>query len=196
MIAVPVNSQSTQPAKATSDATIPRWYVMRDLLPRNASNSAYKVLGNMGIKVFTPMHWEIVNSGNNRKTRRYLPIINDLLFIYDTREVIDSLVASVKKLQYRYQCGGKPHTPIVIGNEEMQSFINAVNNDPTPIYFTPEELTPAMIGREAEVNGGPMNGCRGRLLKMQGSRKRRIIMEIPGLLAAAVEVNPDYLKLL
>ncbi len=150
----------------------------------------------MGIKIFTPMHWEVVKSNANRKIRRYQPIISDLLFIYDTREVIDSLVSSVRKLQYRYQCGGKPHTPIVIDDEEMQSFINAVNNDPTPIYFTPEELTPAMIGREAEVNGGPMNGCRGRLLKMQGSKKRRIIMEIPGLLAAAVEVNPDYLKLL
>lgn len=196
MIAIPSDSSTVPSAKSTPEATTPKWYVMRDLLPRSASNPAYKVLSNMGVKIFTPMHWVVVKSGSNRKTRRYLPIISDLLFIYDTREVIDSLVSSVKKLQYRYQCGGKPHTPIVIGNEEMQSFIDAVNNDPTPIYFTPEELTPAMIGREAEVSGGPMNGCRGRLLKMQGSKKKRIIMEIPGLLAAAVEVNPDYLKIL
>ena len=36
----------------------------------------------------------------------------------------------------------------------------------------------------------------GRLLSIRGSRVKRLIVEIPGLLVAAVEVDPEYIRLL
>ena len=35
-----------------------------------------------------------------------------------------------------------------------------------------------------------------RLLSIRGSRVKRLIVEIPGLLVAAVEVDPEYIRLL
>ena len=83
---------------------------------------------------------------------------------------------------------------MTVSNAEMERFINAVNNDPSPIYFTPEELTPDKIGKEIIVNGGPLNGYTGVLLKMRGTKKKRLLVKIEGFLTAAVEVNPDFVQ--
>lgn len=63
-------------------------------------------------------------------------------------------------------------------------------------YFLVEELTPAMYGRMIRIEGGPLDGYEGRLLSIRGTRVKRLIVEIPGLLVAAVEVDPKYIRLL
>ena len=63
-------------------------------------------------------------------------------------------------------------------------------------YFLVEELTSAMYGRMIRIEGGPLDGYEGRLLSIRGSRVKRLIVEIPGLLVAAVEVDPEYIRLL
>ena len=66
----------------------------------------------------------------------------------------------------------------------------------SPRYFLVEELTSAMYGRMIRIEGGPLDGYEGRLLSIRGSRVKRLIVEIPGLLVAAVEVDPEYIRLL
>ena len=46
------------------------------------------------------------------------------------------------------------------------------------------------------LSGEPLDGYEGRLLSIRGSRVKRLIVEIPGLLVAAVEVDPEYIRLL
>ncbi len=53
-----------------------------------------------------------------------------------------------------------------------------------------------MRGKEIIVKGGPLVGDSGRLLKLQGSKKKRLVVEIKGFMAAAVEINPDFIQLL
>ena len=180
---------------ADCDAGKKQWYVMRDLKPRNAKDPAYKLIDGFGLRYFTPMKWVVSESQNGKKERKYVPIVQDLLFVYETRAVLDPIVDSTKHLQYRFKRGGGRQALMTVADAEMERFINAVNSDNAPLIYTPSELTPDMIGREIIVNGGPMDGVRGRLLKMRGSRKRRLIVELKGFFVAAVEVNPDYVQL-
>ena len=53
-----------------------------------------------------------------------------------------------------------------------------------------------MYGRMIRIEGGPLDGYEGRLLSIRGSRVKRLIVEIPGLLVAAVEGDPEYIRLL
>lgn len=53
-----------------------------------------------------------------------------------------------------------------------------------------------MYGRMIRIEGGPLDGYEGRLLSIRGTRVKRLIVEIPGLLVAAVEVDPKYIRLL
>lgn len=141
------------------------------------------------------MHW-IVTERKGIRRRDYVPVIQNLLFAYDTREVLDPIIAKQQSLQYQYQRGNGSASPMTVPNAEMTRFIHAVNNDPSPIYYTVDELTPDMYGRRIIIDGGPLNGYEGILLKKQGSKKKRILVEIPHFLTAAVEVSPTYIHLL
>jgi len=170
-----------------------QWFVLRDFKKWNAKSPAYKELPLLGIRCFTPMHWIIVTK-NDKRERVYVPVIQNLLFAYDSRDVLDPIVEKRNSLQYQYVRGAGRANPMIVPNDEMERFINAINNDPFPVYYSPDELTSNMLGKEIIVTGGPLNGYQGKLLKIQGSKKKRLIVEIKGFMAAAVEVNPEYIQ--
>ncbi len=169
-----------------------RWFVMRDLKRSNARYPAYKQLSDMGIDVFTPMRWHIVNR-KGKLTREEVPFLTDLLFVRSGRTVLDPIVEGIPTLQYRY-IRGAYREPMTVKDMEMGRFIRAVRSSESPRYYLPEELSPSMFGREIRIIGGPLDGYEGQLLKLRGSRVKRLIVDIPGLLAASVEVNPEYIQ--
>ena len=160
---------------------------MRDLTRRNANVMAHHLLREAGLEVFTPMQ-QIIMTVRGRKQRRDVPVIQDLLFVHESKEVLDSYVARYPNLQYRY-CHG--HTI----NADMERFIYAVGNSDNARYYMPGELTKAMYGRRVRIVGGVFDDFEGNLLSVKGMRTRRLIVEIPGLMAASVEVNPDFIQL-
>lgn len=171
-----------------------QWFVLRDFKKWNAKSPAYKELPKFGVRHFTPMRWIIVTR-NARRKREYVPVIQNLLFAYDSRTVLDSIIAKTSTLQYQYVRGAGKATPMTVSDKEMERFIAAVNTDPSPAYFSPDELTPDMLGKEIIVTGGPLNGYHGKLLKMQGSKKKRLLVEVKGLMVAAVEVSPEFIQI-
>ena len=84
---------------------------------------------------------------------------------------------------------------MTVGSGEMDRFIYAVSNTESPIFYMPGELTKSMYGKYVRIVGGILNNFEGRLLSIKGKRKRHLIIELPNLIAAAVEVNPDYIQL-
>ena len=59
-------------------------------------------------------------------------------------------------------------------------------------YYRPDEITSDMCSRKIRLIGGKLEGYEGYLLSVRGSRSKRLLVELPGLLAAAVEVEPEY----
>ena len=169
------------------------WYVLRDLKRPNAKLPAYKLLMEQSIKMFTPMCWVLVTH-KGRKVREQRPIMQDLLFAYGTYSDLERVVASVDTLQFRYLKGVR-RTPMVVPNEEMTRFIRAVESSEAPLFYTPNEVTPAMLGRRIRIVGGPLDGYEGSLLTIRGSKVKRLLVDLPGILFAGVEVHPDYIQL-
>lgn len=170
-----------------------QWFVMRDLKRRNANNLAIHDLTKAGLEVFTPMMQMVMNIGG-RVQRRDVPVIQDLLFVHETKENLDTIVCQTPTLQYRYQHGKTINEPMTVRCEEMDRFIFAINNTKTPIYYKPGELTKSMYGKYVRIVGGILNDFEGRLLSIKGKRKKHLIMELPSLIAAAVEVNPEFIQ--
>lgn len=169
------------------------WFVLRDLTRPNAKRPAYRLLEEKGIEVSTPMRWQLVER-KGKRIREEVPLLHDLLFAHTTCACMDPIVEEISTLQYRYLRGGY-RKPMTVGHAEMNRFIRAVHSDDSPRYFLVEELTPAMYGRMIRIEGGPLDGYEGRLLSIRGARVKRLIVEIPGLLVAAVEVDPEYIRL-
>ena len=171
-----------------------QWFVMRDLTRSNAKMPAYQMLKEKDIRFFTPMVWKLCLV-NGRRVRREVPYLHDLIFVYDTRETLDEIVAQVRTFQYRFL----RHTyrePMTVRGQEMERFIRAVESVESPRYYLPEEITPDMRSRRVRIFGGSLDGCEGSLVTTRGSKVKRLLVEIPSLLAASVEVRPEYIQLI
>lgn len=171
------------------------WFVMRDLKRRNSKSPAYKQLAEVGFEVFTPMKFVILENQGQRVCEQ-VPFIQDLLFVLSTREQLDPIVDKTATLQYRYMRGGTYCEPMTVERTDMERFINAVKSAATLQYYLPEEIDHSMYGRKIRIIGGALDGCDGFLLKARGSRKKHIIIELPGYISATIEVNPQYIQLI
>lgn len=169
------------------------WFVMRDLTRPNAKLSAYKLLTDAHLEVFTPMRW-LLKVKNGRRIREKVPVIRDLLFVHDTREAIDPIVERISTIQYRFKRGGGYREPMIVADAEMERFIGAVNVSETPKYYLPGELTASMCGRDIMVVGGPLDGYKGKLLTIRGSKVKRLLVELPEFFSVGVEVEPEYIQ--
>lgn len=169
-----------------------RWYVMRDLKRSNAALPAYKQLAALNIELFTPMKQRLTVVGG-KKIRKEVPFLQDLLFVYAMREELDAIVQSIPTLQYRFIKGGRYCEAMTVRNSEMERFIHAIRNTDNPRYYSPEEITPAMQGRRVRIVGGPLDNYEGCLLTVRGSRNKRLLLEIPNLVATGIEITDcDY----
>ena len=171
-----------------------QWFVMRDLKRSNAKQPAYIMLKNLNIEVFTPMVQKIYNICGKRILRE-VPYMQDLLFVHARKKELDAVVNEISTLQYRFLRDGK-RSPMTVREKDMQSFIQAVNSSATPCYYSPNEITSEMIGKRVKIIGGPLSEFEGCLHKVRGSRIKRLFIELPLLLTASVEVEPEYIQVL
>ena len=177
--------------------TEPAWYVLRDLTRPNALQPAYKRLPALGFTVFTPTRPQIIQR-QGRPVREQVPFIHDLLFVHAVKDRLDPVIRRTDTLQYRYLRGAPYRTPMTVADADRRRFITAVTSTDAPRYYTPGEITPAMYGAPVRIIApGPLNGIQGLLLKTRGTRKRHLLIELPGLLAASIEIHTaDYIQLL
>lgn len=166
---------------------------MRDLKRSNAKTPAYKLFQDEGVEVFTPMKW-CLRVKNGKQIREKVPFIQDLLFVYDSREKIDFIVKRNPTIQYRYLKGGAYCEPMVVREIDMNRFIRAIEVSDNPKYYLPEEITPEMCKRKIRIIGGELDGYEGSLLTVRGSKVKRLLVELPGLFSAGIEVNPDRIE--
>lgn len=179
---------------AFSRSDAPQWFVMRDLKRNNAKLPAYKMLSEMKIEIFTPMKWKIVTKEKKRIPQK-VPFMQDLLFVHVTRKILDPIVERTSTLQYRYLRDGF-RTPMTVRDTDMERFIRAVESADNPQFYAPKDILPSMIGKTVRIIGGPLNDYVGKLQKMQGSKVKRIFIELSNLLTASIEVQPEYIQIL
>lgn len=168
-----------------------QWYVMRDLKRCNAKKPAYKQLQEAGVKVFVPLKWQIIlqrvkgtweSSGHSRFALcLWFP---SAFGLHCGKNQNASIPLVAEYVPGTYDC-------VWFG---MDRFIQAVSSSDSPKYYLPEEITPQMCGRKIRIIGGSLNGYEGCLLKIRGSKIKRLLVELKGYLAVAVEVLPEYIQ--
>lgn len=172
-----------------------RWYALRDLKRSNAIYPAYKQLSELGIEVFTPTKWRMTKR-NGRQFGREVAVMPDLLFAYDTRKTLDPIIAKISTLQYRFKKGGAYCEPIIVPEDDMNRFINAVRAAEEPKYYSADEISSLNCGKQIRIVGGQLDGQEGKLLTVRGSKVKRLVIELNNLLAVSVEIKDEYIQLM
>lgn len=192
LMQVETNKKDSQQGPALSD--LPQWFVLRDLKRWNSNNLAWKTLAGEGLEVFTPLCWK-VSMFNNKRIRRQVPVIPDLLFVYAPKVLLDKYISKIPTLQYRLTKTTKG-CPMTVRDADMRKFINAISSTPSVHYYKPEEVEEKLKGRHVRIIGGPLNGMCGSLITVRGSKVKRLFVSIPGIVAAGVEVNPEFIEII
>ena len=176
-----------------------RWYVLRDLARPNAKNPAYKQLQAMPEMkdcVFVPLKQHVFMKFKKCEVC-FIPYMPDLVFVHKSREELDPIVRKMELLQYRYVRGGKQFEAMSVRAEDFKKFKDAVERTDNVEYYSYEEVSPQLYGKQIRIIGGPLNGFEGRLMSKKGSKFKRLLIDLRECnLAAAIQVESEFIQLM
>ena len=176
-----------------------RWYVLRDLARPNAKNPAYKQLQAMPEMkdcVFVPLKQKVFMEFGKRVVH-FVPFMPDLVFVHKSKEELDPIVRQMALLQYRYVRGGKQFEAMSVRAEDFKKFKDAVERTDNVEYYSYEEVSPQLYGKQIRIIGGRLNGFEGRLMSKRGSKFKRLLVDLQECnLSAAIQVESDFIQLL
>lgn len=175
-----------------------RWYVLRDLARPNAKNPAYKQLQAMPEMkdcVFVPLKQHVFMEFGKRVVR-FIPYMPDLVFVHKTKEELDPIVRDIKLLQYRYVRGGKQFEAMSVRAEDFKKFKDAAEQTDNVEYYSYQEVSPQIYGKQIRIIGGRLNGFEGRLMSKRGSKFKRLLVDLRECnLAAAIQVESEFIQI-
>ena len=175
------------------------WYVLRDLARPNAKRPAYKQLQAMPDMqgcVFIPLKQQVFVEFGKRVVR-FIPFMPDLVFVHKSKEELDPIIRKMELLQYRYVRGGKQYEAMRVRAKDFEKFRDAVEQIDNVEYFSYEEVSPRIFGKQIRIIGGRLNGFEGRLMSKRGSKYKRLLIDLQECnLSAAIQVESEFIQLL
>jgi transcription antitermination factor NusG len=166
------------------------WYVLRVTYNRSLKVKDY--FDSKEIKNFIPMHY-VVDAKNNGK-RKLLPVIQNLIFVYAQRKLLDSIKQEpdLQRL-IRYMMDKTTLKPIIVPDKPMQDFmcISGAYDEPI-IYLDTSELL-LKKGDKVRITKGIWEGVEGEFVRIKGDR--RVVVSIRGVMAVATHfIHPSWIE--
>lgn len=172
------------------------WYVLRAIFRKE--ESVRDKLRLQGLHCYIPMRYQ-VETFRGQKVRRLVPAITDLVFVYGTEEQVTAAKGKLCETCYwltRSVIGKKQREKIIVSDRDMKNFIRVTEQTEAEIrYFRPDEVKLAK-GDLIRIHGGVFDGVEGVLMKVKGRREKQLLVSIPNLAIAAVNVRPEVVEVL
>ena len=165
--------------------TTPRWFALRATYSRELKVQA--ALADKGIRTFVPMMW---------KEKKLVPAISNLVFVYWTRENLDSYIRSFGDARpVNYYWDRTINAPLTIAEKDMENFIAVASTLDEDLIYLTEVSDKLREGQTVRVKEGAFKGVEGKIVRIRKSR--RILVELPGMLAvASTYVAPEELEII
>ena len=193
MCTTPSNHPTVTEAENNDDKVV--WFAMSAPYRRELKAKFY--LNGKNIECFVPMRHEVIETKSGIKKRELVPAIHNLIFVHTSKNIIKQLKQGVDFLQFRTFPQNGKNVPITVPEKQMQQFIAVTeSHNEELIYLRPDELQ-APKGQRVRIHGGTFDGIEGVLVKIQGKRRRRVVVEIEGVAGIVLaEISPDLIEIL
>ena len=148
-----------------------------------------------GLEAFVPLKYDI-KKVRQQEQRKLVPAISGLMFAKGTvDEVKDYVSNSHFSVYIKKSTFSNKEDYLTVPTKAMDDFIAVTVEHETHItYFKPEEIK-LQAGDQIRVKGGIYDGKEGIIMRIKGKRNKHLVVQIPGLLVAAVEMTPDLIEL-
>lgn len=150
---------------------------------------------NKGLEAFVPViyAYKVIRG---QKQRKLIPAINGFVFVKATTTEMEELILKSKFTIYpkKSSFSGREEF-LTIANRDMENFIAVIEKSQENItYFKPDEI-PLNPGDRIRIQGGLYDGCEGIITRIKSKRNKHLVVQIPGLLVAAVELKPELVAI-
>lgn len=171
------------------------WFVLR--VTYNRTQKACDIIANADVQSYMPMHY-IIKKEIGKKKRILQPLLPNLLFVYTTREIANSIIKKKDEdtpiLKYYLdktrpkETNGK-HPPLTIPFDAMTNFIKATSTESDHVRIVSNEQCHYKSGDIVKVIDGEFKGVTGRVARIAG--QQRVVVEIAGLCMVATAYIPS-----
>lgn len=167
------------------------WYVLRITYSRELALKTY--LDSEQIENFLPLHYEYVCRGE-RKLRKLVPVVHNLIFIRSTRKQLDELKERLNlRFPLRYIMDRETRLPITIPEKQMKNFIAVSGNYSEQVIYLDPTTISFKKGDRVRITGGVFCGVEGEFVRIKGDR--RVVVAIEGLMAVATTfIHPSLIE--
>jgi transcription antitermination factor NusG len=164
-----------------------KWFAMRVTYHRELE--AKRLLDEKGVENFIPMKYE--KSARTGK-KRLVPVIHNIIFVHTTAPRIQELKNPSCIPILQYMMDNRLGKKITVPENQMKQFIAVTGTyDESLRFFGPSEIH-FTKAQKVRITGGTFEGCEGVFVKVQGSRSKKVVIEIQGIVAVAlVSVHPE-----
>ena len=171
-----------------------RWYVLGCTSPRRELKIRDDAR-RYGLTSFVPLKYE-VKTVKGAERRLLVPAVTRLVFVKGTlTEVQDYLLHAhfVVFIQRSTFSGHKDY--LTVATDAMENFIAVAEQTERHVtYFRPDEIV-LREGDKIRVKGGLYDGREGIVMRIKGKRNKHLVVQIPGILIAAVEMTPEMIEM-
>lgn len=149
-----------------------------------------------GLSSFVPLKYE-VKKVRGREQRMLVPAITKLIFVKGTLEEVEDYLAHAHFVVYIQRSTFSNHKEfLTVPTRAMEDFIAVTEHHEEHVtYFNPQEIR-LNVGDQIRVKGGLYDGREGIIMRIKGKRNRHLVVQIPGILIAAIEMTPEMIELL
>ena len=147
-----------------------------------------------GLEAFVPLKYE-VKKVKGHDQRLLVPAITQLIFVKGTLDEVQDYIAHAHYVVYIQRSTFSNHKDyLTVPVKAMENFIAVTENTERRItYFRPDEIT-LREGDQIRIRGGLYDGREGIIMRIKGRRNRHLVVQIPGILIAAIEMSPDMIE--
>ena len=171
------------------------WFVLR--VTYNRTQKAHGIISTSDVQSYMPMHF-VIKKEIGKKKRILQPLLPNLLFVYATREAVNSIIKKKEEetsvLKF-YLDKTKPleengkHPPLTIPFAAMTNFIKATSTDNEHVRIVSPEQCHYKSGDIVKVIDGEFEGVTGKVARIAG--QQRVVVEISGLCLVATAYIPN-----
>ena len=151
---------------------------------------------NYGLEAFVPLKYHI-KTIKRQKHRALVPAMPGLMFAKGTLDELQEYIQNHAhfNVYLRKSTFSNKEDYLTVRNKDMEDFIAATEDHEAHItYFRPDEIN-LQAGDRIRVKGGIYDGKEGIVMRIKGKRNKHLVVQIPGMLVAAIEIEPELVEL-
>ena len=148
-----------------------------------------------GLEAFVPLKY-VVKTVRGQKQRALVPALSKLLFVKGTLEEVKDYIQHAHYVVFiRKSTFSNKEKYLTVPTKAMEDFIAVTENHEEHVtYFRPEEIS-LQEGDKIIIKDGLYEGREGIIMRIKGKRNKHLVVQIPGMLLAAVELSPEMIEL-